>query len=186
MKKFLVVGLGNIGESYHHTRHNIGFNIVDTLSSYFNSSFEEEKYGCVSRFRIKGKPVIVLKPNTFMNLSGKAVQYHLHKNKLTTDNLLIVADDIHLPFGKIKIKRKGSDGGHNGHKDIINTLNTSNYSRLKFGVGNNFNKGGQAKYVLSKWNSEEKKMLENFLQSSINVIINFCNLGIDKAMSDYN
>ncbi len=186
MKKFLVVGLGNIGENYHYTRHNIGFDIVNYLSRHFESDFEEVKYGSVSRLKIKGHLIIILKPNTFMNLSGKAVQYHLHKNKLTIDNLLIVSDDIHLPFGKIKIKRKGSDGGHNGHKDIINKLNTSNYARLKFGVGNNFSSGSQSKYVLSQWNKEEKEMLESFIKSSTNIIINFCTLGIDKAMSDYN
>ena len=186
MDKFLVVGLGNPGKEYENTRHNIGFKIVDSLTNHFHTSFESAKLGHVAQFKIKGHMVIVLKPTTFMNLSGKAVRYYLLSNKIKINQLLVISDDLNLPFGKIKIKQKGSHGGHNGHKDIITTLNTSHYSRLKFGIDNNFNIGQQSKYVLNAWSEEEENNLEIFINTSVDAIINFCTLGVDKTMSAFN
>ena len=186
MDKFLVVGLGNSGKEYEKTRHNIGFKIVDSLINNFQSSFELAKHGYIAQFKIKGHEVIVLKPTTFMNLSGKAVRYYLLSNKIKIDHLLVISDDLNLPFGKIKIKQKGSHGGHNGHKDIIEKINTSHYSRLKFGIDNNFHAGQQSKYVLNKWSEEEENKLASFVHTSVDAIINFCTLGVDKTMSDFN
>ncbi len=186
MHKFLLVGLGNPGEKYQNTRHNIGFKIVDCLSTRFEGTFTKEKYGDVAKFKIKGHQIIVLKPTTFMNLSGKAVRYHLDLNKIKIENVLVASDDLHLPFGSIKIKRKGSDGGHNGHKDIIRVLNTLHYTRLKFGISSDFVIGEQSKYVLNRWSKEEQDVLNNFIETAADAIINFCTLGIDNTMSAYN
>jgi len=183
MNKFLVVGLGNPGEKYQENRHNIGFKIVDSLAKRHNVSFENDKYGEVSTVTMKGRQIVLLKPSTFMNLSGKSVRHHLIKNKIKLTNLLVIGDDLNLPFGKIKLKGKGSDGGHNGHKDIIKTLGTSGYSRLKFGIDNNFYPGEQTRYVLSDWPEEEEAQLDNFINPSVDAIINFCTLGIDRTMS---
>ena len=184
--KYLIIGLGNIGKEYENTRHNIGFRIADALTTRYDSCFALERYGFLSQFKIKGRQIFVLKPNTFMNLSGKAVKYYLQLKKIKIDNILVITDDIHLDFGKIKIKRKGSDGGHNGHKDIIDKLATSNYCRLKFGIGCDFNSGHQSRYVLDSWTEEEEKMLTNFIDNSVNSIINFCTLGVDQAMAKFN
>jgi PTH1 family peptidyl-tRNA hydrolase len=186
MEKFLLIGLGNPGEKYYNTRHNIGFRIVEALSSSFESTFILEKHGHLAQCKIKGRQVFILKPNTFMNLSGQAVRYYLKLKKIKLDNLLVIADDLHLPFGTIKIRRKGSDGGHNGHKDIIHKLSTSNYCRLKFGIGLNFKSGQQSNYVLNSWTEEEEKMLTNFINVSVNAIINFCTLGVDQTMAEFN
>tara|TARA_Y100001968_G_C19407300_1_gene744392 strand:- start:327 stop:893 length:567 start_codon:yes stop_codon:yes gene_type:complete len=186
MKKFLLIGLGNPGEKYQNTRHNIGFRIADALSSSFESSFKLERYGYLAQCKIKGHQVFILKPNTFMNLSGKAVRHYIQLKKINLDNILVIADDLHLPFGKIKIRRKGSDGGHNGHKDIIDKISTSNYCRLKFGIGLNFPSGQQSKYVLNSWTEEEERMLTNFINVSVNAIINFCTLGVDQTMAEFN
>ena len=144
------------------------------------------KYGELAKLNIKGRQVFFLKPNTFMNLSGMAVRYHLLKHKINKENLLIISDDLHLPFGKIKIKRKGSAGGHNGHNDIIEKLNSSHYPRMKFGIGGNFNIGEQSRYVLSGWSEKEASLLDNFIKIAVDSMINFCILGIDKAMSEFN
>ena len=186
MNKFLVVGLGNPGQKYQENRHNIGFKIVDSLAKRYNTSFETDRYGDISMITIKGRQLFLLKPSTFMNLSGKSVRHHLIKNKIKLINLLVIADDLHLPFGVMKLKGKGSDGGHNGHKDIINTLNTLVYSRIKFGIDNNFFSGGQSRYVLSDWSEEEQQQLDIFIKTSVDAIINFCILGLDKTMSQFN
>ena len=186
MHKFLLIGLGNPGDKYQNTRHNIGFRISDALCVRFESEYQSDKYGDLAQFKIKGHQVFVLKPNTFMNLSGKAVRYYLGLKMININNLLIIADDLHLPFGSIKLRRKGSAGGHNGHQDIINKLHTSNYCRLKFGIGTNFHSGAQSQYVLGEWSQEEKTGLENFINLSVDAIVNFCNLGVDKAMADFN
>ena len=162
----LLVGLGNPTPDSHENRHNIGFKIVDCLSTRFEGTFTKEKYGDVAKFKIKGHQIIVLKPTTFMNLSGKAVRYHLDLNKIKIENVLVASDDLHLPFGSIKIKRKGSDGGHNGHKDIIRVLNTLHYTRLKFGISSDFVIGEQSKYVLNSWSKEEQDVLEEVCKSS--------------------
>lgn len=186
MDKFLLIGLGNPGQKYLDTRHNIGFRIVDALCERFQSSFELDKYGFLSQFNIKGHQIFVLKPNTFMNLSGKAARYYLQLKKIKIANLLVISDDLHLPFGKIKIRRKGSDGGHNGHKDIIQKLNTSNYCRLKFGIDGNFKAGEQSQYVLNTWTQQEQQMLESFINVGVDAITNFCTLGVDEAMAKFN
>ena len=186
MDKFLLAGLGNPGEKYKETRHNIGFEIIDALCSNFETSFELAKHGYVASIKIKGRQVFLLKPTTFMNLSGRAVKYYLFKNKIKLENLLVVSDDLHLPFGKIKIKRKGSDGGHNGHKDIIKELETQYYARLKFGVSNKFISGNQSKYVLSPFQSEERSIINDFINVSVDAMINFCTLGIEKTMAEFN
>ena len=186
MDKFLLVGLGNPGEKYQENRHNIGFKIADSISSKYATSFETMKYGDITSFKIKGRSIWLLKPSTFMNLSGKAVRYYLLKHNIKVCNLLIFSDDLHLPFGKIRIKGKGADGGHNGHKDVIEKLASSNYARLKFGVGSNFNTGEQSNYVLSDWSKQEKSKLNNFIDTSVDAIINFCILGIDNTMSKFN
>tara|TARA_B100000902_G_scaffold380564_1_gene416115 strand:+ start:1025 stop:1585 length:561 start_codon:yes stop_codon:yes gene_type:complete len=186
MNRLLVVGLGNPGEKYKETRHNIGFKIMDCLCGDYAGKFTAYKYGDYAKIKIKGKSVHLLKPNTFMNLSGHAVRYYLLKHKIKTRNLLIVADDLHLPFGTIKLKPKGSAGGHNGHKDIINKLDTVLYPRLRFGVGNQFAQGGQSRYVLSNWSIEESLQIDKFINLAVDIISNFCTLGIDATMTEYN
>ena len=186
MDKFLLVGLGNPGEKYHDTKHNIGFKIANVLVSRFQSDFKPVKYGELAVFKIKGHQIYVLKPSTFMNLSGKAVRHHMLHNKIKLNNLLVFTDDLHLPFGKIRLKGKGSDGGHNGHKDIIEKLSTSDYSRLRFGIDNKFQKGNQSNYVLSNWTGEESIQLDNFIDLAVDAIVNFCILGLDNTMSQFN
>ena len=186
MDKFLLVGLGNPGEKYQENRHNIGFKIADSISIKHTAPFATMKYGDMSNFRIKGRTIYLLKPSTFMNLSGSAVRYYLLKHKIKVSNLLIFSDDLHLPFGKIRIKGKGADGGHNGHKDVVEKLATSQYARLKFGVGSNFNPGEQSKYVLSDWSKQETIKLHNFIELAVDAISNFCILGLDRTMSKFN
>ena len=186
MEKFLIAGLGNPGEKYTGTRHNIGFSILNCLADKFKLSFNSEKNGHIAIWKFKGRTIYLLKPSTFMNLSGKAVRYYLDKYKIQIDNLLIISDDLHLPSGVIKMKRKGSDGGHNGHKDIIEKLATTCYPRLKFGIGNNFLKGKQSNYVLDPWNKDELEMINSSIRNSIHAICDFCWRGIDEAMKNYN
>ncbi len=186
MKKFLIVGLGNIGEKYNNTRHNIGFKILDELASKETVTFENEKLGALTKFRFKGRTFILLKPSTFMNLSGKAVKYWLTKEKIPLENLLIICDDLNLPFGTIRIKAKGSDGGHNGLKDINTVLQTLQYARFRFGVGSEFSKGRQVDYVLGKWNEDENKLLPERLKQSCEIIKSFGTAGLNNTMNTYN
>jgi len=186
MEKYLVVGLGNLGLEYINTRHNIGFDIVDSLAKKHSVDFIVKKHAMFTSFRLRGRTINLLKPSTFMNLSGKAVLYHLNLNKIKSSNLFIITDDLNLPFGTIRCRRSGSAGGHNGHKDIIEKLETSNYSRLKFGIGNSFLKGTQSNYVLSKWSLKEKECMGPFIEKSIAAVINFCFLGIDDTMKKFN
>lgn len=186
MKKLLIVGLGNIGDTYHDTRHNIGFNILDTLAKKEAIHFEPVKLGVMSRFRFKGRTFILLKPSTFMNLSGKAVNYWLAKEKIPLENLLVVCDDINLPFGTLRLKAKGSDGGHNGLKNINVILNTQNYPRFRFGVGDDFSKGRQIDYVLGKWNEDETKKLAERLDISCELIKSFGTAGLANTMNEFN
>lgn len=186
MKKFLVVGLGNIGEEYVETRHNIGFKILDSLSVEEDFSFETAKLGDVGTFKVKGKRIICLKPSTYMNRSGKALKYWMDKENIPLENVLIIADDINLSFGTIRLKTKGSDGGHNGLKDVQQYLLTTNYNRLRFGVGSDFGKGKQIDYVLGEWNQEEKEALtERFAR--VNALIrSFVLSGVNRTMNEYN
>lgn len=186
MKKYLIVGLGNIGADYAHTRHNIGFNIVDHLAGQQEVSFETKKLGDLANFRIKGRSVLLLKPSTYMNLSGKAVTYWLGKEKIPLERLLIVTDDLNLPFGTLRLKTKGSDGGHNGLKDIQDKLSTTNYNRFRFGISDNFGKGRQVDYVLSQWTDEEKDKLKERLDISADLIRSFVLAGAKTTMNEFN
>lgn len=186
MKKFLIVGLGNIGEKYANTRHNIGFKIVDYFASQESLTFETQKLGDVTTYKLKGRTFIFLKPSTFMNLSGKSVVYWLTKENIPLENLLIVTDDLNLPFGSIRIKTKGSDGGHNGLKDIQAVLATSQYARMRFGVGSEFNPGKQSNYVLGEWSKEEDLDLFERIDTSIEFIKGFSTIGLQLTMTNWN
>lgn len=186
MKKFLVVGLGNIGTEYDDTRHNIGFKILDALAEEEQFSFESDKLGSVGSFKHKGKSVVCLKPNTYMNLSGKAVKYWMDKENISLDHVLIITDDLNLDFGTLRLKGKGSDGGHNGLKDIQKVLNTTTYPRFRFGVGANYSKGKQVDFVLGKWTAQENALLKERLQRSTDLIRSFIFAGIKNTMNQYN
>ncbi len=186
MKKYLIVGLGNIGPKYENTRHNIGFKILDDIAARENLTFENLKLGAVSKFRFKGRTFILLKPATFMNLSGKAVKYWLSKEKIPLENLLIICDDLNIPFGTIRLKSKGSAGGHNGLKDINDSLQTQNYSRFRFGVSDEFKKGNQVDYVLGEWNDEEREKLPERMEKSYELVKSFGTSGIANTMSEFN
>ena len=186
MKKFLIAGLGNIGPKYHNTRHNIGFKVVDYLAEKEGVSFATDKLGDIASFRFKGRTFILLKPSTYMNLSGKAVNYWLAKEKIPLENLLVVTDDLNLNFGAIRVKTKGSDGGHNGLKDIQLQLNTSNYNRFRFGISDEFSKGRQVDYVLGDWSSEEEKNLSDRLEKAAELIKSFGTAGINITMNTFN
>lgn len=187
MKKFLIVGLGNIGEKYLNTRHNIGFKIVDHFVDAFDDvTFETVKLGDKAVCKVKGRTFIVLKPSTFMNLSGKSVKYWLEKEKIPFENLLVVTDDINLPFGTLRLKSKGSDGGHNGMKDIQDKLNTNKYNRFRFGVGSDFGKGRQVDYVLGEWSTEETEKLTERLDKSSEIIRSFALSGMNNTMNSFN
>jgi len=185
-KKFLIVGLGNIGEEYKNTRHNIGFDIVDQLGIILKGVFNSAKYGDILKSKYAGKQLVLLKPNTFMNLSGKAVVYWLKKEKIHINNLIVVVDDLNINFGKSRLKSSGSDGGHNGLKDIANSLNTSNFTRLRFGIGNNFKKKDQVDFVLSKWNNEESNNLGRLIDKNVEIIFSSIKQGLDFTMNKYN
>lgn len=186
MKKFLIVGLGNIGEKYHNTRHNIGFKVLDYLADKEDLSFETVKLGNVCTLKVKGRTLILLKPSTYMNLSGKSVKYWLGKEKVPQENLLVVTDDLNLPFGTLRLKTKGSDGGHNGLKDIQDKLKTTKYNRFRFGISDTFSKGRQVDYVLGEWNEEEDSKLDERLKVSIEVIKSFALSGISNTMNQFN
>ena len=185
-KKFLIVGLGNIGEEYKNTRHNIGFDIVDQLGKILKGTFNSAKYGDILKSKYAGKQIILLKPNTFMNLSGKAVSYWLKKEKIQTNNIIVIVDDLNINFGVSRLKPSGSDGGHNGLKDITHSMHTSNFARLRFGLGNNFKKQDQVDFVLSKWNNEEANNLENLINKNVEIIFSSIKQGLDFTMNKYN
>lgn len=186
MKKFLIVGLGNIGSEYEETRHNIGFQILDFLAEQENFVFESAKLGAVGTFKHKGRSILCLKPSTYMNLSGKAVKYWMEKEKIPLENVLIITDDINLNFGTLRLKTKGSDGGHNGLKHIQNTLQTSQYSRFRFGVGDEFSKGRQVEYVLGKWGEEERTALAERLKKSADLVRSYVFAGTKNTMNQFN
>jgi PTH1 family peptidyl-tRNA hydrolase len=195
MSKFLIVGLGNIGEEYSFTRHNIGFEIADAFAASLlkedekKSSvklFTNDKLATVNHSKFKGKPLVIIKPTTFMNLSGKAVNYWLQSEKIPVENMLVVTDDLALPFGTLRLKKKGSDGGHNGLTDVIASLGTNEFPRLRFGIGNEFSKGKQVDYVLGKWDEEEQKRLPERIDKAVQIVKSFISIGIDRSMSDFN
>jgi len=184
--KFLITGLGNIGTDYIGTRHNIGFMVLEALANKYHASFSVERYASITSIKHKNKSAILCKPTTYVNLSGKAVRYWLEKEKIEVSNLLIIVDDISLPFSTIRIKPNGSDAGHNGLISINESLGHNNYARLRFGIGNNFPKGAQAHYVLSHFNDEEAKFLPKLLDKSANAIITYMMSGINMAMNEFN
>ncbi|WP_310991551.1 aminoacyl-tRNA hydrolase [Aequorivita marina] len=186
MKKFLIVGLGNIGPKYANTRHNIGFKILDFYAEKNELVWETAKLGDITTHKVKGRTFIFLKPSTFMNLSGKAVNYWLEKAKVPIENMLVITDDLNLAFGTIRIKAKGSDGGHNGLKDIQNTLQTAKYNRFRFGISDAFSKGRQVDYVLGEWEAEEEKQLPERLEVSCNIIESFALAGMNITMNTFN
>jgi len=186
MKKFLIVGLGNIGDQYTETRHNIGFKILDALADKEEFSFETKKLGDLGIFKAKGRTVYCLKPSTYMNRSGKALKYWMEKEKILQSNVLVITDDINLSFGVLRLKTKGSDGGHNGLKDIQQVLQTSIYHRLRFGVGANFGKGRQVEYVLGKWSDQEHIALKERLLKTSEIIRSFVLAGVSITMNQYN
>ena len=186
MKKYLIVGLGNIGEKYENTRHNIGFKILNHYASSNNFTFKTDKLGDIAYHKIKGRTLVFLKPSTYMNLSGKSVKYWLTKENIPLENLLVICDDLNLDFGSIRLKAKGSDGGHNGLKDINAVLQTQQYARFRFGVGAEFSKGRQVDYVLGNWDKDENKQLPERLGKSCELIKSFGTAGLNNTMNTFN
>lgn len=184
--KYLIAGLGNIGAEYQYTRHNIGFRVLDALAKASNIVFTDRRYGEVAELKVKGKTLILLKPSTYMNLSGNAVRYWLKEEKIPVENLLVVVDDLALPFGSLRLKGKGSDAGHNGLKNIQSVLGTQVYSRLRFGIGREFSKGRQIDYVLGEFSDEEEKSLPERLETADEIIKSFCLAGLQNTMNQYN
>ena len=184
--KYLITGLGNIGEQYAHTRHNIGFDILDALAEASNVSFSVSRYGLISEMKWKGRHFVLLKPTTFVNLSGKAVNYHLKKHKISLENFLVVMDDIALPFGTLRLKPSGGDAGHNGLISIIEILGSQNFARLRFGIGSDFPKGYQVQHVLGHWSEEENKIIRELFEKTNNIILSFGTVGLERTMTLYN
>ena len=186
MKKFLIVGLGNIGAEYANTRHNIGFKVLDYIAKKESLDFQTVKLGALAEYKVKGRTLLLLKPNTYMNLSGNAVQYWMEKEKIAKENILIITDDLNLPFGTIRIKPKGSDGGHNGLKSIQQLLNSADYPRFRFGISDDFKKGRQVDYVLGEWDEEEKAKLPERLEVAFQAIESFALAGLGNTMTAFN
>ena len=194
MSKFLIAGLGNIGDEYSCTRHNIGFEVADALALELNKVegssaaklFHTERLASVYEGRFKGKTLVMIKPTTYMNLSGKAVNYWMQAEKIPVSNILVITDDLALPFGTLRLKKKGSDGGHNGLSDIIETLGTNEFARLRFGIGSDFPKGKQVDYVLQRWSKQEETLLSERIEKAVQIVKSFVSIGIDRTMSDFN
>ena len=186
MKKYLIVGLGNIGAEYVNTRHNIGFKIVDFLARKEGITFETVKLGSLAEYKFKGRTFLLLKPNTYMNLSGKAIKYWMDKENIPIENILVITDDLNLPFGTIRIRTKGSDGGHNGLKNIQLVLNSSVYPRFRFGISDEFKKGQQVDYVLGNWDESEKVKLPERLDVAAEIIRSFGTAGLENTMTAFN
>lgn len=184
--KYLIVGLGNIGDEYHNTRHNIGFTVLDALAKASNICFEDKRYGAVAEYKLKGRTFILLKPSTYMNLSGKAVNYWLKEEKIPVEHLFVIVDDLALPLGALRIRPKGSDGGHNGLKNINEILGTQDYARLRFGIGNEFAKGAQVNFVLNRWNKEEEELLSKRIPVAVEMIKSFGTIGLQLTMTQFN
>ncbi|MDR2683011.1 MAG: aminoacyl-tRNA hydrolase [Dysgonamonadaceae bacterium] len=184
--KYLITGLGNIGREYENTRHNIGFRILDALTQASNVVFADKRYGAVAEMKLKNKQLVLLKPSTYMNLSGNAVRYWLQQETIPLENLLVVVDDLALPFGVLRLKPKGSDAGHNGLKHIQETLGTQQYNRLRFGIDNRFPQGRQIDYVLGDFTEEEQKLLPERMEIAMEIIRSFCLAGVDNTMNQYN
>ena len=184
--KYLIVGLGNIGSEYAGTRHNIGFRVLDALAKASNLVFEDKRYGAVASLSMKGQQLVLLKPSTYMNLSGNAVRYWMNKENIPLERLLVVVDDLSLPFGALRMKPSGSDGGHNGLKHIASVLGTQAYARLRFDIGNDFPRGGQIDYVLGHFSEEDLKTMDERVELACEMIKSFCLAGIQITMNQYN
>jgi PTH1 family peptidyl-tRNA hydrolase len=184
--KYLIVGLGNIGEEYKDTRHNIGFTVLDALAVASNTSFVDKRYGSVATMRYKGRDLILLKPSTYMNLSGHAVSYWLKKENILLENMLVIVDDLALPTGSIRMRPKGSDGGHNGLSHISSILGTTEYPRIRVGIGNSFSKGAQVDFVLGRWTNEEKKFMAERAAIVADMIKSFSFAGLELTMTAFN
>jgi len=184
--KYLIVGLGNIGAEYQNTRHNIGFTILDAFAKASNVFFTENRYGSTCEIKIKGRTLILLKPSTFMNLSGNALRYWMNKENTAIENVLVVVDDIALPFGTLRLKPRGSAAGHNGLKNIEEILGHSDYARLRFGLGDDFKRGQQIEYVLGKWTEQQSKALPDRVDLAVEMIKSFCLAGLELTMSQFN
>ena len=184
--KYLIVGLGNIGSEYAHTRHNIGFDTLDALAEASNVVFETKRYGDVAQMRLKGHQLLLLKPSTFMNLSGNAVRYWMQQEKIAIEQVLIVVDDLALPLGTLRMKPKGSDGGHNGLKSVAECVGSQNYARLRFGIGNEFSRGGQVDFVLSRFDSIDREVVNQAMEKAVEMIKSFCLCGIQQTMNQFN
>jgi PTH1 family peptidyl-tRNA hydrolase len=184
--KYLIVGLGNIGEEYKNTRHNIGFTVLDAMALVSNISFTDKRYGALCSIKYKGRELILLKPSTFMNLSGNAVSYWMKKENIPIENTLAIVDDIALPLGSIRLRPKGSDGGHNGLSHITEILGTHDYPRIRFGIGNSFRKGSQIDFVLGTWDAEERKVIEERIPIAIEMIRSFTFRGLELTMTAFN
>ena len=184
--KYLIAGLGNIGAEYVNTRHNIGFEVAELLIHDLKGNTSVEKLAIVSKVKYKGRTLVVIKPTTFMNLSGKAIKYWLEKEKIPISNLLVILDDIALPTGTLRMKPKGGDAGHNGLTDIIDKLNTNVFPRLRIGIGDNFPRGRQVDYVLGQWTKSEEKLMMEKLPTTVEMIKSFCTIGIERTMGGFN
>ena len=184
--KYLIVGLGNIGDEYADTRHNIGFIVADALAQEGNAVFKTERYAAVTRLSVKGRTMVVIKPSTYMNLSGKAVRYWMQKEEIPLENILVLVDDLALPLGTLRMRKKGSDGGHNGLISIIEILGSTEFTRVRFGIGNDFAKGYQVDYVLGRWTSDETKVLMPRIKETVEMIKSFVLIGPDRTMNVFN
>lgn len=184
--KYLIAGLGNPGKEYENTRHNIGFKILDALAEASNIVFSDQRYGWITEYKFKGRTFILLKPSTFMNLSGKAVNYWMQKESIPIENLLVVVDDLALPLGSVRLRAKGSDAGHNGLKNIALMLGSQDYARLRVGIGDNFRQGQQIDYVLGEWDKQEKLELPAMIDTSVEIIKSFATIGINQTMTFFN
>ncbi len=184
--KYLIVGLGNIGAEYADTRHNVGFLVADALAAAAGAKFATERYGDVAMMNWKGRQLVLLKPSTYMNLSGNAVRYWMQREKIGVSNVMVVVDDIALPLGAIRIRAKGSDGGHNGLANIICTLDSNEFPRLRFGVGGDFPRGMQVDYVLGEWTAEDKKMLPEKIDAACSAVKSFVTIGLERTMNSFN
>jgi len=184
--KYLIAGLGNIGPEYKNTRHNIGFQILDALAEASNISFNDKRYGFVAEYKYKARTFILLKPSTYVNLSGRAVNYWLKKEKIPLENLLVLVDDLALPFGTIRLRAKGGAGGHNGLENINQVLGRTDYARLRFGIGDDFHPGFQVNYVLGEWSAEEQKELPQKIETCQEIIQNYGTIGTERTMNLYN
>ncbi len=184
--KYLIAGLGNMGAEYDGTRHNVGFEVVDLLAKEFDVPFKNDTQGDIAEFKFKGRTFILLKPSTYMNLSGKAVRYWMQKKNIQRENLLVIVDDKNIPFGTMRLRGKGNDGGHNGLKDINQTAGGNNYARIRFGIGSEFFKGSQVDFVLGKWTNEENEQLPELLRTAADMVKSFGAIGLQYTMSQYN